>query len=136
MSEGESDPGEPGVAYHGTPVRDAVLASGLRPDSWLALDPLVAARYGDVVEVDLSQLDGTWPRSEDEVDGPVGSLCWQAHTGRDTVPVQLLKRVDACATFHPQEQGDDEGPDCLGPEGTCRESHVAPCPLAQEQCDD
>ena len=70
---------EPRVAYHGTPSIDIVPTEGLHALSgdhvctWMALRPEDAARYGDVVEIDLSQLDGTWPREDD------GSLCWQAH---------------------------------------------------------
>ncbi len=34
-----------------------------------------------------------------------------------------------CGALHPEEPSDD-GPDCLGPEGTCNTAHVSPCPLA------
>lgn len=81
---------EPTVAYHGTPNIGEVLAEGLHADSWMALDPTEAARYGDVVAVDLTQLDGEWPRSENECDGPIGSLIWQAHTNELAIPASAL----------------------------------------------
>jgi hypothetical protein len=42
----------------------------------------------------LTQLEGTWPRSENEIDGPIGSLCWQAHTNEQAVPPSALWAYD------------------------------------------
>lgn len=84
------------VAYHGTPNIEAVLADGLRADKsdgmpcvWLALrleDARYFGRFGGVVEIDLTQLEGSWPSGDD------GSPCWQAHYGAD-IPPEALRHV-------------------------------------------
>ncbi len=43
-------------------------------------------------------------------------------------PVQIA----ALVRDHQVEVEDDDGPDCLGPEGDCIDAHVPPCPLADE----
>jgi hypothetical protein len=86
---------EPRVAYHGTPCIEAVLAEGLRPDSWMALSITEAAHYGDVVEINLTQLEGTWPRAERPEDDFGNGLCWQAHTNEQVIPPSALRRLTA-----------------------------------------
>lgn len=80
---------EPIVAYHGSSYREEIMKSGLKKGSYMALDPIEAARYGPVVEIDLTQVDGTWPRVTDEIDGVVGDLHWQAHLFQTVHPSAL-----------------------------------------------
>lgn len=84
---------EPTVAFHGTPAGniDSIGREGLRPGSWMALDAAEARHHGGVTatvfQVDLTQLDGTWPREDD------GSLSWQSHTNDQVIPVSALTFV-------------------------------------------
>ncbi|MFZ2049781.1 MAG: hypothetical protein WAU69_02470, partial [Solirubrobacteraceae bacterium] len=51
------------------------MREGLKADSWLAIDREEAARYGEVVAVDLAAVEGSWPRDESY---PY-LWSWQAH---------------------------------------------------------
>ena len=94
---GDADDPEPTVAFHGTPLPEKVLAEGLRASMaqsvndcehvWLALHAEDAAHYGTVIEVDLSYLDGTWPRDS-------GPLDWQACYHGGDIPPQALCLAD------------------------------------------
>lgn len=87
------DDGEPTVAYHGTRHVEVVLTEGLRPDAWMALRQSEAANYGDVVAIDLTQLEGTWPRVREDEPGLTGALHWQAHAYGQAIPASALSRV-------------------------------------------
>src|SRR5258708_3850679 len=82
---------EPKFAYHGTPDIQKVLSEGLRakhadtsPCVGMALTPADAAAFGDVVRIDLSMLDGTWPTDI------IGQPVWQAHYRHD-IPADALR---------------------------------------------
>lgn len=76
------------AVYHGTPEADAVLQQGLLADKaegncphvWLTNDPLIAARFGEVIEVDDTGF-GAWPEG-----------AWQVcYHGGDIPPERLRK---------------------------------------------
>jgi hypothetical protein len=89
---------EPRWGYHGTHHLETVLKEGLKVYRfegrciWMALEPREAENYGDVVRIDLDMLSGSWPRVEDECDGVLGELSWQAHYSND-IPLEALRAI-------------------------------------------
>lgn len=75
----------------------------------MALDPDVAAQYGTVVAVDLTQLEGTWPRVADECDGVIGEIFWQAHAFYQAVPPSALRLVGVFERENRSTDSEKEG---------------------------